>query len=120
MIVCGVTIPCTWFTWLRLTTGRMPGFLPNGDPVYWDENSGRGCRGVGCQPPCALCASGTKASESAVGTIPSEAFTINGGCGSGGACGPSGSTPEPSSIMLFGSAVLGLAGLLRGKAVFVA
>ena len=44
-----------------------------------------------------------------VGTIPSEAFTIN----SSGST--SGSTPEPSSIMLFGSGILGLAGFLRRK-----
>ncbi len=97
--------------WLNLQNAA----VPSGDPVYWDENSGRGCRGAGCQPPCALCSTGTKASQNAVGTIPSEAFTIPGGCGGGGACGPSGSTPEPSSIMLFGCGVLGLAGVLRGK-----
>jgi hypothetical protein len=62
------------------------------DPVYWDENSGP-----------------SSASESSVGTIPSEAFTIGGT--SGGCCG----TPEPSSIMLFGSGILGLAGVLGRK-----
>jgi PEP-CTERM motif len=71
--------------WLNLQNA----VVPSGDPVYWDENSGP-----------------SKASESAVGTIPSEAFTIT----SGGM-----STPEPSSIMLFGSGILGLAGLLRRK-----
>ena len=40
-------------------------------------------------------------------TTESEAFTISGG--------PVGSTPEPSSIMLFGSGILGLAGVLRRK-----
>ena len=67
------------------------------DPVYWDENSGVGCGGTGCP---------SQASENAVGTIPSEAFTITGGTGT---------TPEPSSIMLFGSGILGLAGVLRRK-----
>ena len=45
----------------------------DGDPVYWDENSG---------PSSAL--------ENSVGTIPSEAFTIEGdNCGGGGGnCGP--------------------------------
>ena len=38
--------------------------------------------------------------------LPSEAFTITGGTGT---------TPEPSSIMLFGSGILGLAGVLRRK-----
>jgi PEP-CTERM motif-containing protein len=75
--------------WLNLYNAT----VPSGDPVYWDENSGP-----------------SSASESAVGTIPSEAFTV---CGAQG-CGV-GTTPEPSSIMLFGSGILGLAGLLRRK-----
>jgi PEP-CTERM motif-containing protein len=71
--------------WLNLYNAT----VPSGDPVFWDENSGP-----------------SSASESAVGTIPSEAFTvIQGG----------GTTPEPSSIMLFGSGILGLAGILRRK-----
>jgi PEP-CTERM motif len=82
--------------WLNLQNAA----VPSGDPVYWDENSGAGCGGQMCP---------SSASESALGTIPSEAFTIN----SNG--GTSGTTPEPSSIMLFGSGVLGLAGLLRRK-----
>ena len=79
--------------WLNLQNAA----VPSGDPVYWDENSGVGCKGTGCP---------SKASESALGTIPSEAFTISGGTGT---------TPEPSSIMLFGSGILGLAGVLRRK-----
>ncbi len=43
--------------------------VPSGDPVYWDENSGVGCTGPGCP---------SSASDSEVGTIPSEAFTILG------------------------------------------
>jgi PEP-CTERM motif len=82
--------------WLNLYNAT----VPSGDPVYWDENSGVGCGGSGCP---------SSASESAVGTIPSEAFTI----GTSGST--SGSTPEPSSIMLFGSGILGLAGVLRRK-----
>jgi hypothetical protein len=76
--------------------------VSNGDPVYWDENSGAGCGGTGGGANCPA-----SASESSVGTIPSEDFTIGGGSG--------GTTPEPSSIMLFGSGILGLAGLLRRK-----
>ena len=60
-----------------------------GDPVFWDENSGP-----------------SSASESAVGTIASEAFDI---------IATEGNTPEPSSIILFGSGIVGLAGLLRRK-----
>jgi len=79
--------------WLNLQNAA----VPSGDPVFWDENSGAGCKGQGCP---------SQASESAVGTIASEAFTINNG---------SAPVPEPSSIMLFGSGILGLAGLLRRK-----
>jgi hypothetical protein len=64
-------------------------------PIYWDENSGP-----------------SQASESSVGTIPSEAFTL---LGSNGTSTASGTTPEPSGLMLFGSGVLGLSGMLRRK-----
>jgi len=82
--------------WLNLQNA----VVPSGNPVYWDENSGIGCggdngEGGGCP---------SVASSGGVGTDPSESFTIT-----------SGSTPEPSSFMLFGSAVLGLAGVLRRK-----
>jgi PEP-CTERM motif len=59
------------------------------DPVYWDENSGP-----------------SQAYDSALGTIPSEAFTIYGSASS---------TPEPSSLFLLGSGVLGISGLLRRR-----
>ena len=87
--------------WLNLQNA----VVPSGDPVFWDENSGKGCQSNGCP---------SQASESAVGTIPSEAFTIGGGCG-GGNCELSGSTPEPNTILLFGSGILGVAGVLRRK-----
>jgi len=87
--------------WLNLSNAS----APSGDPIYWDENSGFGCSGSGCP---------SQASESTVGTIASEAFTIYGG-EEGGARGPSGPTPEPSSIMLFGSGILGLVEVLRRK-----
>jgi PEP-CTERM motif-containing protein len=93
--------------WLNLYNAT----VPSGDPVYWDENSGAGCGGYGCP---------SQASESAIGTIPSEAFTIGGGCGAGNDkspdCGPP--TPEPSSILLFGSGILALAVALRCKLNF--
>ena len=51
-----------------------------------------------------------QASESAVGTIPSEAFTIN--------STPPPPVPEPGGILLFGSGIVALAGVLRGKLHF--
>ena len=51
--------------WLNLQNAT----VPSGDPVYWDENSGDGCRSPGCP---------SQAEESSVGTIPSESFTILG------------------------------------------
>ena len=52
--------------WLNLQNAS----VPSGDPIYWDENSGIGCKSPGCP---------SGASESAVGTIPSEAFDVVGG-----------------------------------------
>ena len=63
------------------------------NPIYWDENSGP-----------------STAYENTLGSIPSEAFTVTGTY-----CWWCYDTPEPSSIMLFGSGVLGLAGVLRRK-----
>ena len=85
--------------WLTLQNAE----VSSGDPVFWDENSGVGCggdngKGGGCP---------SLASESAVGTIPSEDFTINGGSGA--------TTPEPSSFILIGSGVIGIVGVLRRK-----
>ena len=71
--------------WLNLQNAT----TEQGDPVYWDENSGP-----------------SQAYDSALGTIPSEAFTIY---------GSDSSTPEPSSLLLFGSGVLGIGGLLRKR-----
>jgi hypothetical protein len=65
-------------------------------PIYWDENSG-----------------GSTAYENTLGSIPSEAFTLTGT--STTTTTTTGTTPEPSSIMLFGSGILGLAGVLRRK-----
>ena len=81
---------CGGACWLTLSQGQ----TLNGDPVFWDENSG---------PSLAF--------ESSVGSIPSEAFTIGGNPKTS----TTSTTPEPSSIMLFGSGVLGLAGILRRK-----
>ena len=59
------------------------------NPISWDENSGP-----------------STAYDSTLGSIPSESFTL---------IGTSGATPEPSSLILFGSGVLGLAGVLRRR-----
>ena len=92
--VQGLGVPVTRGNtyWLNLQNAS----VSSGDPVYWDENSGEGCNGNGCP---------SSASESALGTIPSEAFTII----------ALGAVPEPSSIMLFGSGIVGLAGMLRRR-----
>ncbi len=71
--------------------------VPTHDPVFWDQNSGVGCGGTNC--PSQAYQLGWD------GMIPSEAFSISGSTG----------TPEPSGIMLFGSGLLGLAGVLRRK-----
>jgi len=84
--------------WLNLQNAM----VPSGDPVYWDENSGIGCKGDngmggGCPSGAAF----------GFEPIPPEAFDITGTSG--------GATPEPSSIVLFASGVLGVAGLKRRK-----
>ncbi len=73
--------------WLNLQNAQ----VKTNEPIYWDENSGP-----------------SQASENSVGTIPSESFTLLGRSGTG-------TTPEPSSIMLFGSGLFGLAGVTRRK-----
>jgi len=73
----------------------------DGDPVYWDENSGIGCHSEGCP---------SEPSQNSEGTIAAEAFSVLGTTGTG-----SGTVPEPGSLMLFSSGVLALAGMLRRK-----
>jgi PEP-CTERM motif len=73
--------------WLTLLNAS----VPSGNPVYWDENSGP-----------------SSAFENTLGAIPSESFTITGIVSEG-------TTPEPSSILLLGSGILGLAGVLRRR-----
>jgi hypothetical protein len=98
--VTGLNVPLAsgMTYWLGLENAS----VPSGNPVYWDENSGVGCggddgHGGGCP---------SMASNGSVGSFPSEAFTVN---------GPGGTTPEPSSILMFGPGVFALAGLLWRK-----
>lgn len=86
-----VTASATY--WLNLGNA----VVPSGDPVYWDENSGIGCTSPGCP---------STPSENTVGSIPSESFTVNDG---------NGATPEPGSVFLFASGILGLAGVRRRR-----
>ena len=82
--------------WLNLQNA----VVPSGDPVYWDENSGP-----------------SSASNNEVCTIPSESFTVLGSASSTSSTSTSttSSVPEPSSILLLGSGILGLSGIVRRK-----
>lgn len=74
-----------------------------GDPVYWDENSGP-----------------SSASDNTLGTIPSESFTVLGGCtccGVGQYCGPP--SPEPASFLIFASGTVLLVAVLIGSRRFL-
>jgi hypothetical protein len=72
----------------------------DGDPVYWDENSGIGCHSVGCP---------SEADNGGLGTLSSEAFTIL------GTATGTGSTPEPGSLLLFGGGLVVSFGFVRRK-----
>ncbi len=92
----GPTLPDGTY-WLNLLNG----VVNNGDPVYWDENSGIGCHSEGC--PSQACEAGC------IGSIPAEAFSIL-GTSSG-----TGSVPEPGSLALFAGGFAVVAGGVRRK-----
>lgn len=81
--------------WLSLGNAS----VPSGDPVYWDNNAGVGCHSLGCP---------SQTWANLEGTLPSEAFSVL------GAGTSTGTTPEPSSLLLFSSAFLA-AGAMRRK-----
>ncbi len=84
--------------WLNLQNA----ITADGDPAYWDQNQGVGCNSPGCP---------SVGSEGGPGSVPSEAFSILGTSSGTG----TGTTPEPSSLLLFASGVAGSATLLRRK-----
>jgi hypothetical protein len=94
--VTGLNIPISGGTpdayWLSLQNAE----VPSGNPVFWDENGGPSTAWTNC------------IQNGQQGCIPSESFNIVGIPGTG-------TTPEPSSIVLFGSGIFGLAGMLRRK-----
>jgi hypothetical protein len=77
--------------WLNLQNGE----ATDGDPVFWDENSGP-----------------SSASQNRLGTIPSESFTV---LGLSSSTSGTGTVPEPGSLMLFASGILGAVGVVRRK-----
>jgi hypothetical protein len=89
-----------WFTLQNAVTTQ-------GNPLYWDENGGAGCtgddgNGGGCP---------SLAQQSSLGTIPSESFQII----SVAETNTSSTTPEPGTIMLFGTGIIAAAGALKRK-----
>jgi len=97
MFVNGPTLPNGTY-WMNLTNA----VVNDGDPVYWDENSGIGCHSPGCP---------SEPSQNSGGTIAAESFSIL-GTSSG-----SGTVPEPASLFLFASGVVAAAGALRRKSL---
>lgn len=78
--------------WLELGGGTTE---IDGNPVYWDENDG----------PSSAHQADYGVDNGAIG---SEAFTVNGSTAGG-------TTPEPGTLVMFGSGVVGLAGVIRRK-----
>lgn len=81
--------------WVNLQNAE----VDSGDPVYWDENNGAGCTSPGCP---------SVASDSSIGSIPSESFTILGNGGGG-------TVPEPATLLLLASGGIGILGWFRRR-----
>ncbi len=87
--------PAGWMTLSNACTTGCSG--PNDPTIGWDECTGGGCAGQAFT----LAADGGDMTS-----IPAESFSLT---------GPGGTTPEPSSIILLGSGILGVAGVLRRR-----
>jgi hypothetical protein len=85
-------VPWSGDGWVTLQNACTTSGCSVSNPIYWDENSG----------------SSSAYDNGVLGTIPSEAFTLTGSTSGG-------TTPEPGSVMLFASGVLGVAGVLRRR-----
>jgi len=97
-LTSGINVPWLGAGYVSLQNACTAGGCSAGEAqIFWDENGG-----------------GSTAYENSLGSIPSEAFTLTGSTGTTTTT-TTGTTPEPSSIMLFGSGILGLAGVLRRK-----
>ncbi|HUI84866.1 MAG TPA: PEP-CTERM sorting domain-containing protein [Candidatus Binatia bacterium] len=96
----GPTLPVGTY-WLNLQNAVTLG----NNPIYWDENSGVGCTSPGCpsEATCNSCI--VPGHHPPPQNLPPESFTLYGNSG--------GTVPEPGSIALFGSGVLGIIGWLR-------
>lgn len=95
-LTAGPTFPVTSYTyWLELSNA----VTPNNGPVAWDLNAGLGCTSFNCPAQAVIIGQGS---------IDSESFQILGRVG----IQP---TPEPGSLLLLGTGVVGLAGVVRRK-----
>ena len=86
--------------WLTLSNACTTSGCSIATAIGWDEcTPGPGCAGEAFSLPFR-----GNAYEVAQTSIPAESFTLS---------VPGGTTPEPSSILLFGSGIVGFAGILR-------
>ena len=84
--------------WLNLTNA----VTTMHDPVYWDENSGYACTSPGCP---------SLASETQVGTIPSETFDVHGVYQHDG--DQQSKAPKPGTLVVLTSGLIGLVVTVR-------